>query len=51
MKKKWPKQTKLGKAARYILKHFKKLPAFLDNPMISISNDFSVRMLRMEKLI
>jgi hypothetical protein len=51
MEKKWSKQTKLGQAARYILKHFKKLTAYLDNPMISISNDFSERMLRMEKLI
>ena len=51
MEKKWSKQTKLGQVARYILKHFKELTAYLDNPMISISSDFSVRMLRMEKLI
>lgn len=48
---KWSKATKLGGAAHYILRHYQKLTAYLDNPLISISNDFSERMLRMEKLI
>lgn len=48
---KWSKATKLGAAANYILRHYQKLTAYLDNPNISISNDFSERMLRMEKLI
>ncbi len=47
----WSKTTKLGNAAHYILRHYGKLTAYLDNPIISISNDFSERMLRMEKLI
>ena len=47
----WSKATKLGDAAHYILRHFKKLTAYLDNPIIAISNDFSERMLRMENLI
>lgn len=48
---KWSKSTKLGAAAHYILRHYEKLTAYLNNPVISISNDFSERMLRMEKLI
>ena len=44
-------RTKLGDAAHYILRHFKKLTAYLDDPIIAISNDFSERMLRMENLI
>jgi hypothetical protein len=51
MADKWSAKTKLGVASRYILRHYKKLTAYLDNPMISISNDFSERMLRLEKLI
>jgi hypothetical protein len=51
MKDKWSAKTKLGTASRYILRHYKKLTAYLDNPMISISNDFCERMLRLEKLI
>lgn len=51
MTQNWSKATKLGNAAYYILRHYKKLTAYLDNPIISISNDFSERMLRMEKLI
>lgn len=48
---KWSKATNLGAAARYILRHYSRLTAYLRNPQISISNDFSERMLRMEKLI
>ncbi|MBC7531339.1 MAG: transposase, partial [Oligoflexus sp.] len=51
MLQKWSKATKLGAAAFYILRHFAKLTAYLENPIISISNDFSERMLRMENLI
>jgi hypothetical protein len=47
----WSKETKLGDGARYILRHYDKLTAYLENPIISISNDFSERMLRMENLI
>ena len=48
---KWSRATNLGTAARYILRHYPRLTAYLRNPQISISNDFSERMLRMEKLI
>lgn len=51
MTMKWSKSSKLGDAAHYILRHFDKLTAYLQNPIISISNDFSERMLRMENLI
>ncbi|MBC7659786.1 MAG: transposase, partial [Chitinophagaceae bacterium] len=51
MLQKWSKATKLGAAAFYILRHFVKLTAYLENPIISIFNDFSERMLRMENLI
>lgn len=51
MAERWSNATKLGIAARYILRHYPKLTAYLQNPMISISNDFSERMLRMENLI
>jgi hypothetical protein len=48
---KWSKETNLGDAARYILRHYAKLTAYLENPMLSISNDFSERLLRPENLI
>lgn len=51
MASKWHAKTTLGEAARYITRHFTKLTAYLDNPIISVSNDFSERMLRMENLI
>jgi hypothetical protein len=51
MSLRWSKATKLGDAVHYILRHFKKLTTYLDNPIIAISNDFSERMLRMENLI
>lgn len=47
----WPKKSPIGGAANYIIRHYKKLTAYLDNPSIAISNDFSERMLRMENLI
>jgi hypothetical protein len=48
---KWSKSSKIGAAAHYILRHFAKLTAYLECPIINISNDFSERMLRMENLI
>jgi hypothetical protein len=51
MSKKWSQETKLGKAARYILRHYDKLTAYLDDPRLEATNNFSERMLRMEKLI
>ncbi len=51
MATKWSKATKLGNAARYIIKHFPALTAYLDDPRLEPSNNLRERMLRMEKLI
>ena len=51
LKKKWSKATPLGTAARYIIKHFKKLTAYLDNPHLEATNNLRERLLRTEKLI
>lgn len=51
IKSKWPKATKLGIAARYILKHFKRLTAYLDDARLEATNNMRERMLRLEKLI
>ena len=47
----WSKQTKLGEGARYITRNFDKLTAYLDDPRLALTNNFSERMLRLEKLI
>jgi hypothetical protein len=47
----WSKGTKLGTAARYIIKHFEALTAYLDDPRLEATNNLRERMLRMEKLI
>lgn len=51
MAQKWSKATKLGTAARYILRHFKKLTAYLENPRLDPTNNLRERLLRPEKLI
>jgi hypothetical protein len=51
MKAKWSKATKLGVAARYILKHYDRLTAYLDDPRLEPTNNMRERMLRTEKLI
>lgn len=51
MIKKWSKATPLGTGARYILKHFKKLTAYLDNPHLEATNNLRERLLRTEKMI
>jgi len=51
LKKRWSKATKLGTAARYILNHFDKLTAYLDDPRLEPTNNMRERMLRTEKLI
>jgi hypothetical protein len=43
--------TKLGTGARYIIKHFDKLTAYLDDPRLEPTNNLRERMLRTEKLI
>jgi hypothetical protein len=49
--KRWSRQTPLGEGARYVLRHYDRLTYYLDDPRLSSSNNFSERMLRMEKLI
>lgn len=51
MEAKWSKATKLGAGARYIVKHFDKLTAYLDDPHLEPTNNLRERMLRTEKLI
>jgi len=51
MTERWSKETELGAGARYILKHFDKLTAYLDDPRLEPSNNLRERMLRTEKLI
>jgi hypothetical protein len=47
----WSRETKLGEGARYITRNFAKLTAYLDDPRLDLTNNFSERMLRLEKLI
>ena len=47
----WSRETKLGEGARYIVRNYDKLTAYLDDPRLSPTNNFSERMLRLEKLI
>lgn len=51
LERRWSKATKLGTAARYILNHFDKLTAYLDDPRLEPTNNMRERMLRTEKLI
>jgi hypothetical protein len=51
MVKKWTQATPLGTAARYIVKHFEKLTAYLRNPFLDATNNLRERLLRTEKLI
>lgn len=51
MAEKWSPATKLGTAARYIIKHFDALTAYLDDPRLEPTNNLRERMLRTEKLI
>ena len=48
---KWSRETELGEGARYVLKHFDKLTLYLTDHRLSPTNNFSERMLRLEKLI
>lgn len=47
----WSRETKLGEGARYITRNYGKLTAYLDDPRLSLTNNFAERMLRLEKLI
>ena len=51
MTKTWSPATKLGAGAAYIIKHFDKLTAYLDDPRLEYTNNMRERMLRTEKLI
>jgi len=47
----WTKATPLGAAARYILKHYERLTAYLSDPRLEATNNLRERLLRTEKLI
>jgi hypothetical protein len=47
----WTKATPLGVAARYILKHYERLTAYLRDPRLDATNNLRERLLRTEKLI
>jgi hypothetical protein len=51
MSERWSRETKLGEGARYITRNYDKLTAYLEDPRLSLTNNFAERMLRMEKLI
>ncbi len=51
MVKVWTKATPLGAGARYIIKHFDKLTAYLRDPRLEATNNLRERLLRTEKLI
>ena len=51
MSTRWSRETKLGEGARYIVRNFDKLTAYLDDPRLDLTNNHSERMLRLEKLI
>jgi hypothetical protein len=51
MSTRWSRETKLGEGARYVTRNFAKLTAYLDDPRLEVTNNFSERMLRLEKLI
>ena len=50
VKQRWSRATPLGTAARYILKHFEKLTAYLRDPRLAPTNNLRERLLRTEKL-
>lgn len=49
--KRWTKATPLGIAARYIIKHYDRLTAYLRDPRLEATNNLRERLLRTEKLI
>jgi len=51
LESRWSKESKLGAGARYIIKHYDKLTAYLDDPRLEPTNNMRERMLRTEKLI
>lgn len=51
LESRWSKESKLGAGARYIIKHYDKLTAYLDDPRLQPTNNLQERMLRTEKLI
>ncbi len=47
----WPKTHPIGRGARYVIKNYPKLTYYIEDPRVAMTNDFSERMVRMEKLI
>lgn len=48
---KWSRETELGEGARYIIRHFERLTYYLQDHRLGPTNNFSERMLRLERLI
>jgi hypothetical protein len=51
MTPRWSASSDLGRAARYIVRHYDILTTYLTVPQLEMSNNFAERMLRPEKLI
>jgi len=49
--KAWTKATPIGVGARYILRHYERLTAYLRDPRLDATNNLRERLLRTEKLI
>jgi hypothetical protein len=49
--KHWSSKTPVGAGARYVLRHYEKLTYYLGDLRVMPSNNFSERMLRLEKVI
>jgi len=49
--KRWARDTPLGDGARYVMRHFERLTYYLSDHRLEPSNNFSERMLRLERLI
>jgi hypothetical protein len=41
MSMQWSRETKLGEGARYITRNFEKLTAYLEDPRLELTNNFS----------
>jgi hypothetical protein len=47
----WPKTSEIYGACEYVVKHYKKLTAYLDDPRLPANNSLSERVLRWDKIM
>jgi hypothetical protein len=47
----WPKTSEIYGACEYVVKHYKKLTAYLDDPRLPSNNNLSERVLRWDKIM